>query len=418
MDVRLALSSLLLVAASVTAQVNPDKVVPAPAGTPAGTPAAQDPDKPAPRPVDVIGELQREKERLQSEIEYARNRVQNAKVALSSKLGQRGQTFKAIDAGTNAPAPAPVAQMRKARVMQPAELEAQPQDVLALVNGEPIRAGEFQELMEYLRSSPNSGDDSQRAQRIWFELVRTQSVVGAFPENDASARMADIYAEFDAGKTVADVAKVVGSVQGAGPDGSVEITRNSFLGTKFEQVAFTLRPGQRSRPFPTPQGIAIVEVKSFEKGDSPEFDKVKAHVAQVAWQADPAMLQRAQSAATTGQVDIVVRSETELAQLPPLWRPTPTAPPANSLDNEVAQLMDTLRQIDAMIAKLSTSGEDAAKQQLEQLRQQRPLVEKAIEELRRKAQTDADREEGAVVEGQTEANVPPKAPQQPLPKKQ
>jgi len=414
MDVRIALSSLLLVAASVTAQVDPDKVVPAPAGTP----AVQDPDRPAPKPVDVIGELQREKERLQSEIEFARDRVRNAKVALASKLGQRGQTFKEIDAGTNAPAPAPVAQMRKARVMQPAEVETQPQDVLALVNGEPIRAGEFQEMMEYLRSSPSSGDDNQRAQRVWFELVRTQSVVGAFPENDASARIADIYGDFEAGKSVSDVAKVVGTVQGAGPDGSVEITRNSFLGTKFEQVAFSLRPGQRSRPFPTPQGIAIVEVLSIEKGDSPEFDKVKAHVLQVGWQADPAMLQRAQSAATTGQVDIVVRNEDVLAQLPPLWRPTTAAPAAPSLDTEIAQMMDTLRQIDAMIAKLTTSGDEAAKQQIEQLRQQRPLVEKAIEEMRRKAQGDADREEGVVVEGQTDATVPPKAPQQPLPKKQ
>ncbi|MBL8723228.1 MAG: peptidylprolyl isomerase [Planctomycetes bacterium] len=384
MDFRLVLFPLLL-AAAAPAQGGATQ----PAGsTPA--PAAQDPEKAGPKPVDVIGELQREKERLQKEIEFAQNRAKLAGPSLAAKLGKRGQTFAAIDAGVNMPAPTAAApMMRKARVMTAEELGQHGQDVQATVNGLPVLAGQLNPLLEYLRSSPVSGDDTQRAQRVWFDVIRTQAMVASFPENEAGARIADAYAELEQGKPVAEVVKNFGTVQGAQPDGSVEITRNSFLGTQFEQLAFTLKPGARSRPFYTAQGAAILVVDSVEKGQSPELDKVKAHAVQVAWQTDPATLQRAMTAATTGQVEVLVRDAKVLAQLPPLYQPMAPQPVQ---DNGLPTLIDTLSQLDALIAKLKATDSEDAKAQLEQVQKQRAELQKAIDDMRAQQETDADKE--------------------------
>ena len=423
MDVRLVLASLLFLSVTATAQEKPKPVAPDaqnPAAAPAkpaaaapgaATPGAQDPDKPAPKTTDVIGELTREKERLQTEIAYAKTRAKNANSMLASKLGQRGQSFKAIDAGTTAAAPAPAPEMRRARVMTAQELATQPKDVLLAVNGRPIRQGQFDELMNYMKSSPASGDESLRAQRVLFDLVRTESVVAALPENPAEGQVGDVMGQLESGKPIADLAKSVGTVQGAQPDGSVEVTRNSVLGPKVEQVAFSLQAGQRSRAFHTPQGIAVVQVDSIEKGASPDLDKVKAHIVQVPWQADPAVIQKAQAAAATGQLEILVRDQQVLDMLPQMWKPM--AAPAASFgagpDSELATMLDTLKQLDEAIAKAAGAESADAKAQLQQMQQQRAQVQKAIDEMRSK-------QDGAV-DAQPVVPAAPTAPQKPGEKK-
>jgi hypothetical protein len=404
MDFRFALLPLLL-AAAATAQGGAQQ----PAGSTAA-PAVQDPEKAGPKPVDVISELQREKERLQKEIEFAQNRAKQAGPSLATKLGKRGQTFASIDAGTNMPAPQAMPQMRKARIMTAEELGQHGQDVLASVNGLPVSAGQVKPLLDYLRSSPVAGDDTQRAQRVWFDVIRTQAMVATFPENEAGARIADAYGELEQGKPMAEVVKNFGTVQGAQPDGSVEITRNSFLGTQFEQLAFTLKPGVRSRPFYTAQGAAIVVVDSVEKGQSPELDKVKAHVVQVAWQTDPATLQRALTAATTGQVEVLVRDASVLAQLPPLYQPLAAQP---TQDSGLPTLIDTLSQLDALIAKLKTTDSEDARAHLEQALKQRVELQKAIDEMRAQHENDSDKE--VAPDGTVPAK---KAPAGPVQKKQ
>lgn len=445
MDVRLALASLLLLSVVATAQ---EKKPPAPDAKPAvtaplqlpggqipvgqnpGKPATQDPDRPAPKPVDVIGDLTKEKERLQAEIEYAKNRAKNANAVLAQKLAQRGQTFKAIDAGTSVSAPATTAPvMKKARIAAGKDFDGQAQDTMALVNGKPIRQGQFDELMTYLRSSPASGkDDNLRAQRVLFDLIRTTAVVAALPENGAEGQIGDVLGQLQSGKSAADLAKSVGTVQGAKEDGSIEITRNSYLGTRLEATAFTLQPGQPSRPFHTPQGIAIVVVDSVEKGSTPELDKVKAHVVMVPWHSDPAKLQQIQAAPTTGQVDIVVRDQAVLDMLPALYKPVPThvageGAVAEAADNELAAMTETLKRIDEALAKLAKETGEEAQKTAAQLKQQRAEVEKALQEMQDRLKHDdaAKAVEGAPVkiDAPTKAPAPDKkGADQPAPKKQ
>lgn len=393
MDVRLVLASLLFLGVTATAQGDQKPAAPAaPAASAAPDataqkPVAQDPDKPTQKPADVISELTREKDRLQAEIEYAKNRAKNANAMLSQKLGRRGQSFKAIDAGTSVAAPIAAPATKKARLMEAKEVESQPADVMLLVDNQPIKQAQFDELMAYLATSPVAGDDATRAQRVLFDLVRTAAVVAAFPENGAAGQVGDLVGQMQSGKPIADLAKAVGTVQGAKEDGSVEITRNSYLGTKVEQVAFTAKAGEPSRPFATPQGLLILQVDSLEKGASPELDKVKAHALLVPWQADPAALQKAQVAAVQGQVDIVVRSQQVMDLLPALWKHSP-APvqqfTGDTLDNELAAMKDTMVQLQQAIDKAKADGTPEGQQKAEALQKQLGDVMRAIDEMQKK----------------------------------
>ena len=243
MDLRLITASLLFAATTVLAQEPPD----VPPATKPGkqVSAEQDPEKQGPSSGTVISDLRREKERLLREIEYAKSRAKNANKMLAEKLGKRGQTFASIDAGTNQPArPQPVA-TQKARVFTEGERVNYGDDVMLVVDGIEIRQPEFDSMMEYMRSLSNTGEDSMRAQRILFELIRTYSVAAAFPENDAEARIAEVYARLEGGEKMVDIAKEYGTVLGAQQDGSVVVTRNSFLGTKLERSFMPRRTSVR-----------------------------------------------------------------------------------------------------------------------------------------------------------------------------
>jgi parvulin-like peptidyl-prolyl isomerase len=397
MELRLALCSLLTLAALSPAQ-NGAAGTPAPATPP---PAAQDPDKPTPKPADLINDLTREKDRLQSEIEFARNRAKNATKALADKLVQRGQKFRGIDAGTNVVAPSPAMPMKKARLMSPEEAKGVGQDVMLTVNGQPVRQFEFDELMTYLRTSPATGDDSVRSQRILFDLIRVASVAAAFPENEAEGQLGDALAQLEKGSKIADLAKSMGTVQGADEQGRIEVTRNSFLGPKAEQVAFSVPAGQRSRPFRSAQGYVVLEVESVEKGASPELDKVIARALQIVYQADPTTLQRAQAAAASGQVDIAVRDQQVLDMLPALFRPAPATPDQLS-DSEAGALDQRLTNLRLEAAKLEGTNDEGGAERLKQVLQEIAELESVKQQVLDKAGSDAK------VPPKTDAKVEPR----------
>src|SRR5690606_32155232 len=125
-------------------------------------------------------------------------------------------------------------------------------------------------------------------------------------ENPAEGQMAEVLGRVQQGAKVTELVGQLGTVPGAQPDGTIEVTRSSFLGVKFEQVAFALQAGQYARPFLLPQGWVIMQGLEHKKNDArQEIAKVAALL--IPWQASPDDLQAAQAAAATGQVDILVR---------------------------------------------------------------------------------------------------------------
>ncbi|MFO1077499.1 MAG: hypothetical protein U1E73_07210 [Planctomycetota bacterium] len=412
-------------APSALAQGGTDKPV-SPAPVAQDKPGTQDLEKTPPAAKtsgQILEELNKEKERLEKEIRYAKERVAGASRMLVEKLGQRGQEgIRSIDAGTNAPPVSPISRPKTARVMTAEELGAAAKDVMLTVNGQPITQGEFDGLLDYLKGLSNTGTDDQRSQRVLFELIRTQAVASAFPENTAQAQIVEAFGNLENGTAIQDLCTKYGSVFGASDGGKVELTRNSVHGLRLEQIAFGLEEGKHSRPFRTPFGYCFVQVDKIEKGASPELDKRTIQAVQVKYMADEAQLNMAQANAARGQVDILVRDQKVLDMLPMMYRPAPPpAAPANPLQN----LQQSLESVENAIKALSAdNASEDGKAELESLKAQRDKLKATIEEMKKamleeagdgikKIDTDAPKSaDGAVKagDGVKKAPAPDKKP--------
>ncbi|MCB9877631.1 MAG: peptidyl-prolyl cis-trans isomerase [Planctomycetes bacterium] len=343
---------------------------------PAQEGSAQDPEKQTgPTPQQEVENLRAEKLRLQREIHYAQERVADAKNLLRSKLTRAEQSFRSIEAGVSAASmPAAARQPRRvARVATEEELRQQPEGTMLIVEGRAIAQGFFDKVMDYMREH-SAGDDAVRAQRVAFDLIRTEAMAAAFYESEGEARFGDVLGQIQQGKSVAEVAKETGSVPGADPEGRVVVTRNSQYGPFFEQVAFTTEPGTDASPFRNANGYVLMHVDGIEKGATPEQDTAICHVAQVNY-ADVAEMQRAQLKVNTGQIEVIARDQAALDMLPALFKAAPTAP--SLVADRRGMLAQQAKEMEQRIQQLQASGGDQA--EITALKQKLEAVKKAME---------------------------------------
>lgn len=338
-----------------------------------GTPLAaqaQDPDKPQNSPQQQLEELQREKERLQKEIGYARERAAQKQQMLKDKLGRSKPTYRAIDAGRNLP-PAPVMPAvqppRQARVGTTEEFANQPEGTAVVVNGRPVAQRQIDELVAYLASTPAGGDASMHQQRALFDLIRIEAIASSFDEAQAETedRVGQVIGDLDAGKAAAALVKAVGSVRGADAEGRVEVTRNSWFGPLFERAAFGAEPGKRTRPVRTGEGIAVLVLQEVKKGERPELDRAVCTVIQAPYTADANALAKAQTAVNTGQVDVLVRDEALRKALPAMFQPqvAPIAPMAI----DTAAVEKQLAELTALMTPLQGKTDEESRAKLREL---------------------------------------------------
>lgn len=327
MDVRTTAASLLFLAAPSFLTCATLAQTPGATKPPAQAPASgstQDPEKQAPAPVDPVEALTREKARLEREIEFARARVAAARNSLAAKFKPHEHTWREIDAGTltqtNTAAVAAQARPQSARVASKPELETLGVDGMVLVNGAVIRRPLFDSVMNYLRTVPNSGNDEQRAHRILTELIRTEVASTAFPDSEALVVAAQVVQRLANGSTPAEMARMYGIIPGATADGRLELMHNSALGPVLEQAAFTTEVGQATTPIRTSLGAVVLKVAAFEKGASPELDKVQVDAILVPYTQDSFALQKVLETAMAGQLQLVGRDQSVVDMLPPIFR--------------------------------------------------------------------------------------------------
>lgn len=373
MDLRLFTASVLLLGTSAFAQ-NP--LVPGVGQAPA--PVAQDPDKQAPTPAELQKQLQAERDRLAREIAYVKDRAKNAKALLSDKLGNKAPSFRSIDAGVSAPAVQPMmpTQPRQARVATGEEMGNHGNDTLLVVNNRAVPQGAFDEIMAHLAKSPSGGDEAMRAQRALFDLIRIEAIASSFEDNEAAERVGDLLGQLDAGKPIADLAKAVGVVPGSSPEGKLEVTRNSVFGPRFEQVAFATEAGKRARPFRNANGIVILHVDSFVKGENPDLDKVVGTAIQVPYTPDQPTLQKAHSAVNMGQVDVLARDQKTLDMLPEMFRRSQA--PMTPAVVDTAAIAKQIEQLAKDIGALQDKPDDESKRKLQLLQQQLAQLQAAM----------------------------------------
>ncbi|MGE3175131.1 MAG: hypothetical protein AB7O97_21060 [Planctomycetota bacterium] len=344
MVLRISTLPALLLAAVVPLQTSIAQAADA-HGSDAKAPAAQDPQgsgkptEPAseadkvqePRgqsPADRIGELRRELERLKKEIQFVRDRVSGSTDELRDKLHNRNLDVRAIDAGRASgmssipPSAAAPIQRREARLMDEAERNGLPENILMQVGGSLVNGSEYQQLLDYLATLPGVGGEPERRQRALLELVRIHAVLGSFPESmeagmerirSAATELAE-GAQFDAVRAQYDTSKNIGK------DGKVQITRLCPYGLFVEMAAFATEIGKVSTPVRGLTGYVLVAVDGITRGETSQHDVVDARILIVPYHDNPAELDAVRLKAATGQVDVAVRTQELLDGLPAVYR--------------------------------------------------------------------------------------------------
>lgn len=336
--------------------------------TPVAAQAIEDPTK-------AIADLQKEKERLQREIDFVKGRVADSRQTLR-KLGHQSLSFRTIDAGktTAAPPVAPPVARRPARLMQDDERQAYPHDTMVVVNGNPIRQGQFDELLTYQAGAAT--DEAARAMHSMIalaDLIRIENIVSSFAESEATVHIAEALSELEGGRAIGELAKSLGTLRGAAEDGAVDITRHSPHGVKLERIAFNTPAGSRSKPFTHYTGLAVIQVDSTEKGTTPELDKVHAHVI-VAPFTDADGITKADSMLASGQVEIVVRDREVMKMLPAAFQDAEEVQAART-KNTAEDLAKAVAEMEKEVARIRESKNPEEQARLEGL-------EKRLEKMR------------------------------------
>lgn len=339
---------LAIVAPLALTAILPAQLAPTSPATPA-KPVAQDPVKEQ-SPAEKLEMLKKEKARLQREIKFATERVQQAKSLMAAKLQRKQPVFKSIDAGKPASA-VPIkpnqVQRKYARIGTKDEMNYGGNEMMIMVNDRAISQASYDAVMNYLQESGTGGTDALRAQRVLFDLIRIEAVASQFIENEGEIKLSENLALLEDGsKTFAAAAAEFGSVASAKEDGSVDISRNSILGPYFEYVAFSTPVGKMSRPFRTTNGYAVIKVDSVEKGAQKTLDKVKAHVVQFAYSSDQKTMQQAQFKVNSGQVQVLVRDQAVMDLLPALFKPAPPKMnPMQRLQQQISMAQSQLQEL-------------------------------------------------------------------------
>jgi hypothetical protein len=392
MELRLLTASLLFLGSTLVAQT-------------------QDPDKPQNSPQAQLEELAREKERLQKEVGYAKERAANQKKLLAEKMMRGKPQYKAIDAGANLP-PAPSVKAgtpvmpRMARVAGADELANFAEGTVMVVNGRPVPTRELDALTAFLAKTPSGGDDTMRAQRAAFDLIRIEATASTFDEAQAECedQIGQIAQALDQGKPIAEFVKANGSVRGADAEGKVSVTPYSPFGPRFEQVAFSTEIGKRSRPFRTPEGIALLVVDGELKGERPELDRRNCTVVQVAYSKDAEAMTKAQTLINQGQIDILVRDEQAMAMVPAMFKPqvAPVVAPTPVVDVEATKKQ--MAELSDQMAPLQGKTDEASIGKLRRLKAQYAELKASL------SRAEDTEQQPMIIDAQIEENKATKTP--------
>ncbi|MGC6486575.1 MAG: peptidylprolyl isomerase [Planctomycetota bacterium] len=354
---------------------------------------AQEPPVPqGPTPQQKLEQLQREKQRLQKEIQFAKQRVDNAGSLLNNKLRRGKPSFRSIDAGKPrgmlSTAPKRV-ERKAARIGTPEEMKVGGGDAVVVVNRRGIGQKIYDDLSQYLLSYSPQANPDLIAQRVFYDLIRIEGVAGKLVDSEGRMKLGQALPKLEGGEmTVAQAAQKFGTVQGASAEGALEVTRNSVHGPLFEYVAFTTPVGSMARPFLSPRGYVVLKVDELKKGEQTALDKVACTVALFKFVEDDRQLMDAQYQVTSGQAEVLVRDLDVMMKLPALYRP-------QSMRQTPQQMLQSqLQTLEGQLAKLDAGGQGESERATE-LRAQIASVKARIQTLRdaagNKGSSDADR---------------------------
>ena len=344
--------------------------------------AQETPPAQGPTPEQQAERLKGEKQRLEQEIKFARERVKNANSLLSKKLGRGKPKFRSIDAGRSGgmlSAMPKRVERKVARVGTPEEMKIGGGEAMVVVNRRGISEKLYNDVAEYLKSYSAQANPDLIAQRVLYDLIRIEGVAGSFVDNQSKVKLGEALTKLQSGEmSFADAAQSYGAVMGAGEDGAMDVTRNSVQGPLFEFMAFTTAAGEVSRPFLSPRGYVVLKVNSVKKGEQPALDKVACSAVLFPFSPEDDLMKDAQYTVTSGQAEVLVRDEAVMKMLPALYRPQP---PRQTPEQMLQRQLKTLQSRMAKIEAAGEGGSDQAKA----LRAQVESAKKRLQQLRDEA---------------------------------
>jgi len=182
------------------------------------------------------------------------------------------------------------------------------------------------------------------------------------------------------------------------------VTPYSPFGPRFEQVAFSTEIGKRSRPFRTPEGIALLVVDGEVKGERPELDRRNCTVVQVAYSKDAEAMTKAQTMINQGQIDILVRDEQAMAVVPAMFKPqvAPVVAPSPVVDVEATKKQ--MAELSSQMTPLQGKTDEASVGQLRRLEAQYAELKASL------SRAEDTEQQPVIIDAQIEENKATKTP--------
>jgi parvulin-like peptidyl-prolyl isomerase len=272
----------------------------------------QDPQKPA--EIDRLDELRSQLERAKAELDATRKMVASGGLPARVLPTLSGRELKprVLDLGVDA-IPQPVAaeagpqKPTGVRLLGDGERERFGPDVIATVDGEPIRKAEFDDVLGYFASRPNVESEEQNKREALRALVIQKAALAHFGDAAVAAKekIVGIQKQIADGADFAAVARASSQCPSAAQGGDLGPFGRGMMDPMFEMAAFQTKVGQTSGIVQSGFGYHLIKVTGEEKAEG----KVRASHILVMFDEDQQAVRQAMMAAMSGQVDLAFASD-------------------------------------------------------------------------------------------------------------
>ncbi|MFO1055069.1 MAG: peptidylprolyl isomerase [Planctomycetota bacterium] len=234
--------------------------------------------------LNPLTELQNELARTKTELEATARLVREGGILKAvtpyfadRKLDARSVKveIKAQPAVVETPAAAPTA---TARMMTTDEKATFGEDVVAVIDGEPIHKAEVDDMVTYYKGTGTKESDDEVAKRALRALVMQKGALAAFKGKapEKKTRIDEIRKMLADGADFAETAKKLSQCPSAAQGGDLGTFGRGMMDPMFEKAAYSLKLGQVSDVVQSAFGYHIIKATGYEKGQTPDQDQVRA----------------------------------------------------------------------------------------------------------------------------------------------
>lgn len=295
---------------------------PKPAPSPIVAPAKQDkPEPPAQSAQDVLNplaELQATLERAKVELEATRRLGEAGGLpgVVKHYFSDRQLEARSVRVAIK-PTPQPVAgeapkpPVNTARLMTANEKAVAGEEVVATVNGEPIKKAEVDAMFKYYRQSPEDLSDDEVTRRALRAVITQKGALASFQANavERKQRIDGLRAQIAGGADFAEVARKNSQCPSAAQGGDLGLFQKGMMDPMFEKAAFELKLGEISDVIQSSFGYHILKATGYEKGETPSQDKVRASHILVMFDDDQGVVRNKMADLMRGNCELAFRDE-------------------------------------------------------------------------------------------------------------